>query len=187
MEGRNCDGRYIPETPQKSVDGKAVKRTLLDSMSRSIDTEINLQLGDFTLKTSTLDTLEPHITTQSDFLSIFDPPHRKDARPKELKEDGSGELVARKQLGPIPCANIKMTTHREHYRLVGRRFDVLFWKSDDRSPPRTIYTRPYAPQQLDETERSVQSTLALLCLSALHCTSTYIYPYVISLDMICGS
>jgi hypothetical protein len=154
MEGRNCDGRYIPETPQKSVDGKAVKRTLLDSMSRSVDTEINLQLGDFTLKTSTLDTLEPHITSHSDFLAIFDAPQRRaETRSKELKADGSGELVVRKSLGPIPCANIKMTTHREHYRLVGRRFDVLFWKNDDRSPPRTIYSRPYAPQQLDETER----------------------------------
>ncbi len=202
MEGRNCDGRYIPESaPAKQPDGKDAKsgggdskkpagsdkRNLLDSMARSVDTEINIQLGDFTLKTSTLDVLEDYITSLPDFTAVFkhDPAaiaHNPTASSAGEDKNNKSRDRSRSQqqtaltaatgggggknqhgtgsghhhhpkMGPIPCANIKMTTHREHYRLVGRRFDVLYWKPDDRSPPRALFQRPYVPQQLDDNER----------------------------------
>jgi hypothetical protein len=118
MTGRDCEGRLVPD--MTSTDGADAVATE-DEAAEGISTEINIQLGEFTLKTSRLDILNDHFPLHKfkDYQSVFGDPHR-----------------------PMQCAVVKRTTARHWYRLVGRRHDVLFWKADARVPP-LGFVRPY--------------------------------------------
>jgi hypothetical protein len=42
------------------------------------------------------------------------------------------------------CAEVKLTTNRAWYRLVGRRHDVQYWRAFQ-SAPKNPFLRPYGP------------------------------------------
>ena len=88
-----------------------------------METEINLQLGDLTLKTARLEVLDPAIANMPDFIAVFGPQHNRT---------------------PMQSAEVKNTLYRSWVRLVGRRHDIQYWVPDTRTPPLTL-DRAYRP------------------------------------------
>jgi len=142
MTGRNCEGRFVPKVHRNTASlvqvdllagagaGKVSKVLNFGEFMRrrqaemQCDTEINIQLGDFTLTTSRLERLSNEIQSMADFRSIFGQNNQ-----------------------PLQCAQVKMTVHRKWYRLVGRRHDVLIWNPDTRTPSFNL-NRKYSPHLL---------------------------------------
>lgn len=111
-----------------TIDGYEVSGpadALIEESDSSLDTEVNLQLGDFTLKSSRLEVLNEYIKLEEyeDYMAIF------------------GRNV---DSTPMQCAEVRHTSHRQWFRLVGRRHDVLFWDADRREIDLyPNYTRSY--------------------------------------------
>ena len=68
--------------------------------NQRVDTEINLQLGDLTLKTARLEVLDPAIANMPDFIAVFGPQQNRT---------------------PMQSAEVKNTLYRSWVRLVGRQ------------------------------------------------------------------
>ena len=107
--------------------------------NKSVDTEINVQLGEFTLKKHRVEPLPRYVCDMDDFVTIF------------------GEKLA-KSFG-IQSAEVKNTTARLWRRLVGRRHDVQVWHKDTRQL-KSPFMRPFST--LIGAERWVQECIALL-------------------------
>lgn len=82
------------------------------------DTEINLQLGDLTLKANRLEVLDPVIQRMEDFRTLF-----------------GSESTHRV---PLQSAEVKNTVNRMWVRLVGRRHDLQYWHADERKTPMNL-------------------------------------------------
>lgn len=102
LPGRNCEGRFVPEL----ADNEEVK-----NKARSMDNEINIQLGDFTLDARRVEVIQHLVPVHEhgDYIMLF----------------GTQEMQA---------AEVKLTSHRSWYRLLGRRHDLLYWTPDTRRP-----------------------------------------------------
>lgn len=113
-------GRLLPDTELASIS-RAFDRLVtaptyemyLRASVQAVDTEINLQLGEYTLKNHTLQALPAGIANADDFVSIFG--------------------VARDS-NPIQCVEVQNTTCRTWLRLVGLRHDVQLWDVEPRRP-----------------------------------------------------
>lgn len=66
-----------------------------------MDLEINIQLGELTVKKNTLEVLDAHFGALPDFVSVL----------------GQGTLH-------VQCAEVSNTTHRSWLRVVGKRHDL---------------------------------------------------------------
>ena len=71
-------GRFVPDTEARAIEEAAAKRAAaptyeawLRAQTQSVDTEVNVQLGEYTLKKNTLQPLPPHISADGDFVSVF--------------------------------------------------------------------------------------------------------------------
>ncbi|MDA7651362.1 hypothetical protein N8602_00260, partial [bacterium] len=104
--------------------------------TQTVETEINLQLGTFTMKKQSMHVLPTEIARDIDFQEIF------------------GASVA--EFG-MQCADVKLTSNRDWLRLLGRHHDVCWWMPDSRKPA-TDCTRQY-PDALLQGESWVQSLL----------------------------
>lgn len=62
-------------------------------------------------------------------------------------------------LSQAACAAVKNTTKRSWVRLVGMRYDLQLWKSDDRIPPMTNFSRKYTPTSLSPAEAWIPKIL----------------------------
>jgi hypothetical protein len=129
--GRACLGRFVPGMETGSSD--------------VADTEINLQLGDFTLKTHRMELLSHHFAPEVyssdalvDFSAVF-------------------ALISENEM---QCAVVKHTTNRDWVRLVGRRHDIQFWSLDTRHAllDSSRFTRQY-PDCISGSERWVGNIL----------------------------
>jgi hypothetical protein len=80
--------------------------------SLAVDTEVNVQLGEFTLKKHRVEPVSEEMCSFGDFVNVF------------------GEQMANS--GAITCAEVKNTTARKWVRLVGRRHDLRLWHPDQR-------------------------------------------------------
>jgi hypothetical protein len=100
-----------------------------------VSTEINIQLGEFTLKTRKLEILSEHISERKDFQSVFG-----------------------KTSGAVQCAEVKRTEKQTWLRLVGLRHDVRMWQPDERKPSTQGYSRKYDPN-LGKTEMWIARVL----------------------------
>ena len=77
-----------------------------------VGTEINVQLGEFTMKKHRMTQLRADVRRTAEFRAVFEdagslPPHVR-----------------------VQCAEVKHTTQRAWWRLVGRRHDVQWWLPD---------------------------------------------------------
>jgi hypothetical protein len=112
-----------------TVDGfvlSSPSEAVIEESDQVLDTEINIQLGDFTLKSSRLEVLNEYLplAEYEDYTSIF------------------GRHV---DATPMQCAEVRHSSRRQWFRLVGRRHDVLFWDADRREVPLyPHYTRSYS-------------------------------------------
>ena len=115
-------GRYVPEQEFQAaeLDDKlsiAGKRDFEDWLRESttlvVNTEINVQLGEFTIKKNAVQPLAKYMMKNADFVSVFH---------KVTTDD------------VIQCADVKNTTNRKWVRLVGLGYDLQLWAPDTRRP-----------------------------------------------------
>jgi hypothetical protein len=115
-------GRYVPEHEFQAaeLDGKlsiAGKKDFEDWLRESttlvVNTEINVQLGEFTIKKNAVQPLPQYMMQDDDFISVF----------RRVTTDDV-----------IQCADVKNTTNRKWVRLVGLGYDLQLWAPDTRRP-----------------------------------------------------
>ena len=123
MDGKYCIGRFIPDmklrTPEEQEQAEKV-RDYNRAEITAIDTEINIQLGTMTLKTSLLEPIDPRILNIPDFVRVF----------------------GRNGTKQMQCADVNSSTNRKWVRLIGQRHDLMLWNPDKRTPPKFPYTQP---------------------------------------------
>ena len=143
MQQAGYHGRFVPDTEAKTdeelfgvQEGQSYEEWLRHCSTSVIETEINLQTGEFTLKKQQTKQLSVDISDHPDFIDVFG---------NVAKEN------------PVQCADVKITTKRQHVRLVGRRHDVQFWEPDDRMPEHKN-NREY-PKKLKEDEMWVKDMM----------------------------
>ena len=107
----------------------------LVTATRGADVEVNLQLGEFSLRRQALTPLPNDVARHSDFLGAF------------------GEAT-----GPIQSVLVSATSQRRWLRLVGERHDLQMWAADSRPPPRPAGLRAY-PSGLRGREAWIQAAV----------------------------
>ena len=144
-------GRFVPDTearedgadsnPDEEVGETATYEQWLRSTTQAVETEINVQLGQFTLRKQQLQLLDDEIQMQPEMLEIF------------------GEGIVE---NPIQCAEVANTANRSWLRLVGRRHDIQYWTVDERPLPirdgMFSRSRRY-PDDLDDSEDWISQAL----------------------------
>jgi hypothetical protein len=140
MQGDACGGRFIPDTEVSLSQGDKTaaqqkqmtyREWMEYATNRSFAMEVNMQLGEYTLKRQQPQLLDPEIGEYQDFVDLF------------------GKLSAE---NPIRCADVKISEHRRWLRLVGRRHDVILWDQYLQPPSNPFKPgRPYCPK-LGETD-----------------------------------
>eukprot|EP00966_Prymnesium_polylepis_P315084 7280750-Prymnesium_polylepis.1 len=113
-------GRFVPDT-ELGAQADAAERLAaattyeeyLRAQTQAVDTEVNVQLGEYTLKNNTLQPLGADISSSADFISVFG--------------------VSR-NANPIQCVKVVQSSHRTWLRLVGQRHDVQLWDVEPRRP-----------------------------------------------------
>ena len=122
LDGRHCVGRYVPDmNPRTKEQQEEADRTRdLTRPVQSIDTEVNLQLGTFTLETSRIQVLDERIADMYEFQEVF----------------GEGA-------NKMHCAPVKDQVNRYWVRLIGIRHDLQVWKPDQRPPCNPAFNRKY--------------------------------------------
>ena len=98
-----------------------------------IKTEVNVQLGEFTIKKNAIQPLPPNFAELPDFSVVL-----KDKAYKDI----------------LQCAVIEQKTNRTWIRLVGLGHDLLLWTPDERLPRHTMTeayetTSPWIREMLD--------------------------------------
>jgi hypothetical protein len=128
--GMNFRGKFVPSnefdantvasklSPEAKVNFEAWLR---ETTTLMVNTEINVQLGEFTIKRHTTQPLDTYIQDHPDFVQVFQHVTKDDV---------------------IQCAEVKHTVRRKWVRLVGRGYDIQLWDSDDRQPRHT-FTKTY--------------------------------------------
>ena len=115
-------GRFVPDTEDENLrDGtyripkpdQSYQDWMLYVTTKSVGTEINLQLSEFTLQNHKMTLLNPNVMQSEDFKDAF----LTDANRLHKITD-------------IACAEVLHTTNRFWWRLVGRRYDVQSWAPD---------------------------------------------------------
>ena len=138
MAAYGCAGRYTPSSGAAGANAKAgtahragwgseaeaeaaaaaaaggYTAWLRVVVSAAAETEINVQLGEMTLKRHHMQLLEQGVASHPDFVLVF------------------GDTSAR---GRHQCAEVKRSQYRRWLRLLGTRHDVQVWSADDRVPP----------------------------------------------------
>lgn len=124
-------GKFVPDNEVPDFEGTLsdvakidYEAWLRETTTVAIETEMNVQLGEFTIRRHLINPLENRIVQCDDFLSVF----------ADLTRDDI-----------IQCAEIKHTTQRSWVRLVGMGFDVQYWTPDPRTPDHGMSPFPFDP------------------------------------------
>ena len=139
VDAPHCIGRYVPDTEaialqekREGVQADTFAEWLRLTTNLAVDTEVNIQLGEFTLKKHRVEPIDERFRGFGDFAAVF------------------GRIMAAAN-GGVQCAEVKNTTQRLWVRLVGRRHDLQLWKPDRRSVDKPC-GRLY-PSRLGSNER----------------------------------
>ena len=115
-------GRFVPDIEHDEEKfllnlSPATKHSfeewLRETTTLSVNTEINVQLGEFTVKKNITKPCDDSMTQDADFIAAF----------SSLKINDV-----------IQCADVKNTTNRKWVRLVGLGYDLQLWAPDTRRP-----------------------------------------------------
>jgi hypothetical protein len=140
--GLNFRGRFVPEneydpkTFGKNLSGDAhtsFEAWLREITTLAVNTEINIQLGEFTIKKHVTQPLEDEIQEDPDFIAVF----------QHITHDDI-----------IQCAEVKHTTRRKWVRLIGLDHDVQMWDMDTRQIKHN-FSRQYGLSSDPEWVKSV--------------------------------
>eukprot|EP00854_Cymbomonas_tetramitiformis_P001789 gene1789-2455_t len=126
MTQPGCVGRFVPDTellPASLDDELDFQEWLRRSTRQSANLEINVQLGELTVKKNRIQTMDRQVAEMSDF----------------------GTVLGRRwgEQASMQCAEVKNTTHRTWLRLAGKRHDLQVWTPDTR-PPKGSGGRKYS-------------------------------------------
>ena len=173
--GCGCEGRYTPTSsvaePEESEAVKAAKAWgdipqapvtyeswLRERVSALAETEINVQLGELTLKRHHMQLLEQSIARHEDFVATFGGgggairtnalvaaplraciPFGCPCTPlgialRECSTAPSTHVAVQAATTRYQCAEVKRSQNRRWMRLLGLRHDVQIWNPDDRTP-----------------------------------------------------
>ena len=167
MRGHGCDGRYTPDASgttsgapagaaeragwgsEAEAEAAAAAKSggypawLRVKVSAAAETEINVQLGEMTLKRHHMQLLDGAVAHHADFLAVFG-------------ENSDG--------GRHQCAEVKRSSRRRWLRLLGTRHDVQIWAADERSPPvpRAAMLQGALSPWVMETLEPIKASLPLL-------------------------
>eukprot|EP00667_Euglena_gracilis_P000067 EG_transcript_67 len=140
LPGPGNVGRFVPDT---ELDREAhlprpgeTYEAWLQRKTMSTDTEINVQLGELTLKKHHLSPLPAVYTKFADFADVFG--------------------TAASQV--MQCAEVQHRTEREWLRLAGRRHDLQRWTPDLRHG-KPYHTRPF-PSSIKASEMWLKQAVA---------------------------
>ena len=120
--GMNFNGRFVPDIEHDNEKfllnlSDATKHNfeewLRETTTLSVNTEINIQLGEFTVRKNITKPCDECMTNDTDFNAAF----------SSLKINDI-----------IQCADVKNTTNRKWVRLVGLGYDLQYWVPDVRRP-----------------------------------------------------
>jgi hypothetical protein len=120
--GLNFAGRFVPDIEHdeekflrnlSDATKHSFEEWLRETTTLSVNTEINIQLGEFTVKKNITKPLDDVMTSEEEFSAAF----------SSLKINDI-----------IQCADVKNTTHRNWVRLVGLGYDLQLWSADKRRP-----------------------------------------------------
>jgi hypothetical protein len=145
MARKGCVGRFLPDTELKGVMETIQNQAsihenfeewLRATTTLSADTEVNTQLGEFTLKKHSMGMLEQRFAMHPDLVYVLGPLHKKQ--------------------GALQCCEVQTAANRLWIRLVGLRYDIQCWVPDVRPIPNP-YTRPYSA--LDSSEGWIAEVL----------------------------
>jgi hypothetical protein len=126
--GMNFKGRFVPDIEYdeerfisnlSKVSQHSFEEWLRETTTLSVNTEINVQLGEFTVKKNITKPLEDVMTEKEEFNAAF----------SSLKINDI-----------IQCADVKNTTNRKWVRLVGLGYDLQLWSPDMRRPAPPVCT-----------------------------------------------
>ena len=126
-------GKFVPdnEVPDfESGISELAKREyeawLRETTTVVIDTEMNTQRGEFTIKKHEINPLPEDIAHDISFQTVFKDIHceANDADDQHMHKVGTADI--------IQCAEVMNTTHRTWLRLIGLEYDVQKWTPDTR-------------------------------------------------------
>ena len=127
----NFSGRFVPDY---EFDREKFDRSLLiagrsgfeswlrEATTLVLNTEVNVQLGEFTIKKNFTRPLDEDMKADEDFRTVFRSKITNDV---------------------IQCADVRNTTNRRWVRLIGMGYDLKWWNVDTR-PVKHGYTNPYS-------------------------------------------
>ena len=128
IDRRGYKGKFVPDNELPDFEGRLSEkgRTDFETWLREtttivIDTEVDIQLGEFTIKRHTICPLDPEFTQMKDYKTVFADITTKDT---------------------VQCAEVMNSTNRRWVRLVGLGFDLQLWAPDTRTP-RHSFSLPY--------------------------------------------
>ena len=153
-------GKFIIDTEAPVFESKLSPKTKVDfeawmreMTSVVLDTEIDVQLGEFTVKRHTISPLEKEFTRHEEFRAVFAHFPNKDS---------------------IQCAEVRHLSNRKWVRLVGLGYDLQLWNIDKRQVQQNHMNIPYqeckiewVKEVLDPWKKSVFPKFIL------HTSSTY--------------
>ncbi|CAM9179352.1 unnamed protein product, partial [Ectocarpus fasciculatus] len=121
IDQQNFVGKFVPDNEipnfNKCMSAKAridFETWLRELTTAIIDTEINIQFGEFSIKKHTIVPLDQKIMRNKDFTKVFNDVVK------------AGDVVQ--------CAEVTHTTNRHWVRLIGMGYDIQVWTPDDRIP-----------------------------------------------------
>ena len=129
-KGFNFRGKFVPENEFNSEKFDQIFGTneksdfeawMRETTTLVLNTEINVQLGEFTIKKHHIQALPQFYYNLADFKAVF-----KDMPLMEV----------------LQCAEVRNTSNRTWVRLIGRGYDLQYWKADNR-PMRVHFIDTY--------------------------------------------
>jgi hypothetical protein len=105
-------------------EGDTYEEWLRSLTASTNHTEVNVQIGEYTLNRHRLQLMPTYITKYGDFQALFG--QEKDAKSPIGSESTGGPDDAPSSFG-MHCAEVKTSEYRQWFRLVGRRYDVQHW------------------------------------------------------------
>jgi hypothetical protein len=120
LDFQGSDGRFVPDTETLTAPGNELSfyEWLKYMTTQAVETEINIQMGTYTIKNNHTEMLDTDISSDPEFAEVF----------------GEQTKFSLKQ-----AVRVETTGVRKWLRLAAERHDVQFWTSKDDRPPRSPF------------------------------------------------
>lgn len=133
LERPGCNGRFVPEKDANpdAIDPKGLsyEEWMRQTTTQMVETEVNVQLGEFTLRRHTMGVLDEEVTEFEDFYEVFG---KKKGGGFRTGDRGFRQGGIRSGGMQLQASEVMNTEYRKWMRLVGLQHDVQLWSADVR-------------------------------------------------------